>query len=108
MSGRTVYAFLSHTKTVGGGTFTATSAMATAGEITGPGAGGTPYARQAIVLGAISSTGVISVPSTTWNPGNATDWPSDVAAWGIASASSSGTCIFFWDLAATRDMSKAN
>lgn len=108
MSGRSVYIGLIKTKTVGAGTLTAATTNATVSELTGPGSGGTAYARQNVTLGAASSTGTISVPSTTWNPGNATDWASDCTGFAMWSAVSGGTVLFMWDNAATRDMSKAN
>lgn len=109
ISARTVYAGLIFGKTVGAATITATSTLATIGnEETGAGSGGTPYARQSIALGTMNSSGVLVVPSTVWNPGNATDWHNNVQAWFIASASSGGVFIYVWDLTATRDMSKAN
>lgn len=103
MSGRTVYAFLYRTKSVGAGTLTSSSTMASVTEESW-----TSYARQAIVLGTASS-GIMAVPSTTWNPGAATDGHSDVTGWGINSASSSGVAIFLWDFqGGAVDMSKAN
>lgn len=103
MSGGTVYAGLIHTKTVGAGTITSAATLAgLASEVSGTG-----YARQALTLGAASS-GIIVVPSVTWNPASATDWNTDVTACFIASAASGGVAIFVWDLSASRDMSKAN
>lgn len=109
ISARTVFAGLIFGKTIGAGTITAASTLAAiANEESGVGSGGTPYARQSIALSAMNSTGTLTVPSTTWNPGNATDWHNNVTAWFIASAGSGGVFIYVWDLAATRDMSKAN
>lgn len=109
ISSRTVYHGLLFSKTIGAASITASSTLATLGtEETGAGSGGTAYARQSASLGAMDSTGTLTVPSVTWNPGNATDWHNNVAARFIASAASGGVFIYVWDLAATRDMSKAN
>ncbi len=90
MNGKTVYAFLYKTASIAAGTIDATTLIATI-EATGTG-----LSRQAEVLGDADTTGVFVIPSSVWTSTN-TDWPSDIAGVGYASASSGGIAIQLFD-----------
>lgn len=97
ISGATMYAGLVHAKAVNtadsGSYILATSTVSTIGEITGTG-----YARQSFVMGAADTAGIMAVPQIIWDVGSATDWPSDVSGWFMATAVTAGIAVFVWDL----------
>lgn len=108
MSGATVYGGVIYGQSVGAGTITSASALASLQEENGTG-----WARVPIVLPA-SSSGIIAIPGWAVNPGSATNWHSTVYSAFIASALSGGVALFIWDLQAgggftpPADLSKQN
>lgn len=93
VSARTVYAGLIYGQTIAGATITATSQLGVSIQEEF----GTGYARQAVVLGAMDSSGIIAVPAVNWaNAGQA--WQTTVSACFIASALTGGVALYVWDL----------
>jgi hypothetical protein len=67
---------------------------------------GTGYARQTVTMGA-STDGIMEIPTLGWDTLSATDWSTDVMAWGIATHITAGVALFFWDLSGSRPMNVA-
>lgn len=103
ISGASLYAVLLFGVTCLAGTITAVSELVADLEISEE--DGTNYARQAVTLGAMDSSGVLVIPEITFDPQGVSDWHSNVSAWGLVSAAAGGVGIHFWDLSQVYDMS---
>jgi hypothetical protein len=49
----------------------------------------------------------MEIPTLGWDTLSATDWSTDVMAWGIATHITAGVALFFWDLSGSRPMNVA-
>jgi len=102
IAGASLYAFLIRTKTVGAATIIAETVQSDLTEATGTG-----YARQSVTMGSITD-GILQIPTFSWSTGAATNWPSDITAWGLTDApSGAGTVVYVWDTSTTRNMASA-
>lgn len=77
-------------------------------EETGAGAGGTPYARQAITFAAAAAGSKDNSIAVIFDNGGATDWGSALDEWAIYDALTAGVQIASGLLDAIRDLSLAN
>ena len=77
-------------------------------EISGPGVGGTAYARQQITFGAAASANKANSVAVVFDNGGATDWNNDAAQWALYDALTAGNVVSSGNLGATRDMSVAD